>query len=98
MTFLEFLVLLAMAAVVGILTQKMLGYKLGGLFVSIFLGFLGAYLGKELDTWVTLPINFDVHIGGRRFPVIWSFFGCLLVTFIVGFIARRASKHEKKKP
>ena len=97
MTIGEFIILLVMAAVLGVLCQRLLGYKLGGMFVSIFLGFIGAYVGKEMTTWFHLPIIFDVHIGDRHFPVIWSLFGCLVVTFIVGFIARRASKQKKKK-
>ena len=93
----EFIILLAMAAVLGVVSQRLLGYKLGGLFISIFLGFIGAYLGKEMAGWFNLPVIFDVHIGNNRFPVIWSLFGCLGVTFIVGFIARRSAKREKKK-
>ena len=97
MTIGEFFILLTMSAILGVLTQRMLGYKLGGMFVSIFLGFVGAYVGKEMTSWFHLPIIFDVHIGDHQFPVIWSFLGCLVVTFVVGFIAKGASKHEKKK-
>jgi uncharacterized membrane protein YeaQ/YmgE (transglycosylase-associated protein family) len=97
MTIGEFFILLAMAAILGVITQRMLGYKLGGMFVSIFLGFIGAYVGKEMTGWFHLPIIFDVGIGDHRFPVIWSFLGCLVVTFVVGFIAKGASKHDKKK-
>ena len=97
MTIGEFLILLVMAAVLGVLSQRVLGYQLGGMVVSIILGFIGAFVGKEMAGWFHLPVIFDVTIGDRRFPVIWSLFGCLVVTFVVGFIAKRASKQKKKK-
>lgn len=97
MTIGEFIILLLMSALLGILSQRLLGYKLGGMFISIFLGFIGAYVGKEMTAWFHLPVIFNVQIGDRSFPVIWSLFGCLVVTFVVGFIAKRASKQKKKK-
>lgn len=97
MTALEFIVLLVMAAVLGVLSQRLLGYKLGGLFVSIILGFLGGLLGKHMAGWFHLPLVFDIGIAGERFPVVWSLIGALLVTFLFGMIARSASKQQKKK-
>ncbi len=97
MTIAEFIILLVMAALLGILSQRVLGYQLGGMFISIFLGFIGAYVGKEMTVWFHLPVIFDVGIGSSRFPVIWSLFGCLVVTFVVGFIAKRSAKQKKKK-
>ena len=97
MTIGEFLILLVMAALLGILSQRVLGTQLGGMFVAIFLGFIGAYVGKEMASWFHLPILFNVTIGDRSFPVIWSLFGCLIVTFLVGYIGKRASRRKKKK-
>jgi len=97
MTIGEFIILLLMSAILGILSQRALGTKLGGMFVAIFLGFVGAYVGKEMAGWFHLPVIFNLQIGDRSFPVIWSLFGCLVVTFVVGFIAKGASKQKKKK-
>ena len=97
MTIVEFLILLGMAAILGLISQRLLGTKLGGLFVAIFLGFIGAYVGKEMAGWFHLPIIFDIHIGEHHFPVIWSLLGCLIVTVVVGFIAKGAKKQDKKK-
>ncbi len=97
MTVLEFIVLLAMAAVLGILSQRVLGYKLGGLFVSIVLGFLGGLMGKLMYGWFHLPIHFNVQIGDASFPVVWCLLGALLVTFLFGLVARSASRQQKKK-
>ena len=40
--FISLLLCLILAAGLGILSQRILGFKLGGLFVSIFIGFIGA--------------------------------------------------------
>jgi len=45
MTLLEFLILLIIAAIVGSIAQAMVGYRGGGLLVTIALGFIGAVLG-----------------------------------------------------
>lgn len=97
MTIVEFLILLGMAGILGVLSQRLLGTKLGGMFVAIFLGFIGAYLGREMAGWFHLPIIFDLRIGDHSFPILWSLLGCLIVTVIVGFIARGAKKQDKKK-
>jgi uncharacterized membrane protein YeaQ/YmgE (transglycosylase-associated protein family) len=97
MTLLEFIILLVLAAVLGVLSQRLLGYKLGGLFVSIVLGFLGGLVGKLMYGWFSLPIIFSVTLGNESFPVLWSMIGALLVTFLFGLVAKSASKEQKKK-
>jgi uncharacterized membrane protein YeaQ/YmgE (transglycosylase-associated protein family) len=96
MDLMEFLILAGVAAVLGLAAQKILGYKLGGLFVSVLLGFGGAYLGKELALWLDLRDMIHLSINGRDFPVLWAIGGSLVVTFLVGSIGRRAARREKK--
>ena len=45
MTLIGFLVLLLIAAICGGIGQSLAGYDLGGCFVSIIVGFIGAYIG-----------------------------------------------------
>ena len=97
MTIEEVVVLLVMAVILGVISQKLLGYRLGGLVISMVLGFIGAFVGREIGNHVPVAIRFNLVIGNTHFPVLWSFLGCLLVTFIVGMIARSASKQDKKK-
>ena len=97
MDVIEIVILLVIAAILGLLCQRLLGYRLGGLFVSILLGFAGGYLGKEVAIRLELPTVVELVINGRAFPVVWAVVGCLLVTFVVGSIARRAAKQEEKK-
>jgi len=91
------LLCLILSAVLGILSQRILGFKMGGLLVSIFIGFIGALLGRELHRWFHLPEWIYLTVDGRSFPVIWCTVGALIATAIVGAIARGRSKREKGK-
>ena len=95
--FISLLLCLIMAAGMGLLSQRILGFKLGGLFVSIFIGFVGAILGREMVGWFHLhePVHLDIE--GRSFPVIWCFIGSLIATGVVGMIARSSAKRDKRK-
>ena len=95
--FISLLLCLILAAGLGILSQRILGFKVGGLFVSIFIGFVGAILGREMVHWFHLPELVHLSIEGRPFPVIWCVVGGLLSTFMVGMIARNMAKKPKKK-
>jgi len=95
--FISLLLCLVLAAGLGFLSQRILGFKLGGLFVSIFIGFVGAVLGREMVHWFGLREWVHISIDGRPFPVIWCLVGGLISTATVGLIARSASKKPKKK-
>jgi len=88
MTLLEFLVLLVIAAVCGSIGQSIAGYDLGGCLVSIFVGFIGAYIGMWLAGKLGLPEIFAIKIGGKTFPIVWSVIGSAVFTLIVGLIRR----------
>ena len=45
MSLLGFLFLLLIASICGAIGQSLAGYSLGGCFVSIIVGFIGAWLG-----------------------------------------------------
>jgi uncharacterized membrane protein YeaQ/YmgE (transglycosylase-associated protein family) len=54
MTLIDFLLLLAVAAVCGLIAQAIVGVSLGGCLVSAVVGFIGALVGM----WVG-PANWD---------------------------------------
>lgn len=95
--FISLLLCLILAAVLGLVSQRILGFKLGGLFVNIFIGFIGAVLGREMVHWFHLPEFIHVTVAGRTFPVFWCTVGALIATLIVGAIARGRSKRDKGK-
>ena len=88
MTLIDFLILLFIAGVCGSIGQAIGGFTRGGCLVSIALGFIGAVLGMWLAGVLGLPEIFDVQIGGKSFPIVWSIIGCALFVTIIGFISR----------
>jgi uncharacterized membrane protein YeaQ/YmgE (transglycosylase-associated protein family) len=90
MTLAEFLILLLIAAVVGSLGQALAGYYLGGCFVSIVVGFVGAAIGVWLARTLNLPDLLVITVGGDRFPVIWSIIGAAIFALVVGQLTRRS--------
>src|SRR5262245_6733308 len=91
-----FLLLLILSAGLGILAQRILHLKLGGLFAATVLGLVGAYLGREAAGRLGLPHwGIGVTIRYHFFPLVWSIVGALVTTFVVASIARSSSKQKK---
>ncbi|MGF7231495.1 GlsB/YeaQ/YmgE family stress response membrane protein [Arachidicoccus sp.] len=88
MTLFGFLVLLLIAAICGGIGQSLAGYSLGGCFVSIVVGFVGAYIGKLLAVKFHLPVIWSVNIQGEVFPIIWSIIGSAVLTFIIALLRK----------
>lgn len=88
MTLIGFLVLLLIAAMCGGIGQSLAGYDLGGCFVSIIVGFIGAYLGMWLAGKFGLPQFFTINIEGKAFPIVWAIIGSALLTLIVALLRR----------
>jgi uncharacterized membrane protein YeaQ/YmgE (transglycosylase-associated protein family) len=88
MTVLEFIILLVIAAICGALGQALAGYSLGGLVISIVVGFVGALIGTWLARAVGLPELLMVNVGGEPFPVIWATIGSAIFAALVALITR----------
>lgn len=88
MTLLGFLLLLLIAAIAGGIGQSLAGYSLGGCLVSIFVGFIGAYIGTWLAGKMGLPEIFAISIEGKSFPIVWAVIGSLIFTLLIGLIRR----------
>jgi uncharacterized membrane protein YeaQ/YmgE (transglycosylase-associated protein family) len=86
MTLTEFLILLIIAAICGGVGQSLAGYDLGGCFVSIIVGFIGAYIGLWLANRMGLPEIFAIKVGGKTFPVVWAVIGSALFTLVIALI------------
>ena len=91
MTIVDFLLLLLVAAICGMLGQALAGYSLGGCFVSAVVGFVGAFIGVWLARTIGLPEVLAVSVGGRSFPIVWSIVGSALLVFVLGLFRRRWS-------
>lgn len=88
MTLFGFLILLLIAAICGGIGQAIAGYDLGGCFVSIIVGFIGAYIGMWIAGKFGLPHFFEISVQGHPFPVVWAVIGSAVFTFIVALLRR----------
>ena len=88
MTVLGFLVLLIIAAICGGIGQSLAGYDLGGCFVSIIVGFIGAYIGLWVAGKMGLPELFTINIEGKPFPIVWAVIGSAIFTLLVALLRR----------
>jgi uncharacterized membrane protein YeaQ/YmgE (transglycosylase-associated protein family) len=84
-TIIDALILLAVAAVCGVLAQAIAGYNRGGLIVAIVLGFIGALLG----TWIARALKLPEILSIEGFPIVWSIIGGTLFVAVVGMLTRR---------
>ncbi|NEP63517.1 MAG: hypothetical protein F6K31_42580 [Symploca sp. SIO2G7] len=89
MEVLEFLILLAVAAICGKVGQLLAGYTAGGWLTAIVIGFIGAYLGIYVARRLSLPTFLPVQIGGQSFPIIWSVIGATVLAVIIAWIRQR---------
>lgn len=87
MTLLDILLLLLIAAVVGAVAQRLVGYAEGGLIVTIALGFIGAVVGSWLAQQLGLPELFTIDVGTINFPVVWAIIGAALFVALVSLLS-----------
>ncbi len=88
MTLVELVILLIIAAIIGFIAQSLVGYRGGGLLVTIALGFIGAVFGTWLAQRMGLPEIFSLQIGDITFPIVWAVIGAALFVALVAIVAR----------
>jgi len=86
MTITELLILLVIAAICGGIGQSLAGYDLGGCFVSIIVGFIGAYIGLWIAGKFGLPEIFAIKVGRKTFPIVWAVIGSAVFTLIIALL------------
>ncbi len=89
MTFVEFLVLMVIAGVCGMIGQAVTGFSRGGCLVSVALGFIGAVVGMWIAAQLGLPELFTIQVGEQAFPIVWSIMGAIVIVLIVGIVTGR---------
>lgn len=89
MGILDFIILLVIAAICGAIGQAIAGYSLGGMVITIVVGFIGALLGTWLARAIGLPELLMINVGGQPFPIIWAIIGSALFTAIIALFTRR---------
>ena len=89
MSILGLIILLAIAAITGMIGQALVGYSLGGCFLSAVVGFIGAFFGMLIARQVGLPEPLPVTVEDETFPVMWAIIGSALLTAVIALISRR---------
>jgi uncharacterized membrane protein YeaQ/YmgE (transglycosylase-associated protein family) len=89
MTLTGFIMLLAVAGIVGSIGQAIAGFSRGGCLTSIAVGFVGALLGVWLARNFRLPDLFVITVEGTTFPIVWSIIGAALFVAVIGLFSRR---------
>jgi uncharacterized membrane protein YeaQ/YmgE (transglycosylase-associated protein family) len=89
MTLSGLLILLVIAAIAGTIGQALAGYSVGGCFMSIVVGFVGAFLGLWIARALGLPEPLLISFQGENFPLLWSIIGSALFCAALGLISRR---------
>jgi uncharacterized membrane protein YeaQ/YmgE (transglycosylase-associated protein family) len=92
LTLMSLLVLIIVAAVCGVIGQRIAGYGRGGILVSIVVGFVGAILGLWIADNFDLPNLFTLSVDGQRFPIVWSIIGSALLVAAYGLFTHRGHR------
>jgi uncharacterized membrane protein YeaQ/YmgE (transglycosylase-associated protein family) len=89
MSLLEIIILLVIAGIAGSLGQALAGFSRGGCFLSIAVGFIGAFLGTWIARQMNMPTIFVINIGTVDFPVVWAIIGAVVFTIILSLLTPR---------
>jgi uncharacterized membrane protein YeaQ/YmgE (transglycosylase-associated protein family) len=88
MTILEFIIYLVIAGVCGAIARALVGGTARGFILSIFLGFLGAFVGTWIARMFHLPRLVAIAVAGHPFPIVWSILGGVLLAAFAHALTR----------
>ena len=77
------LLLLAVAAICGLIAQAVVGHRRGGCLAAMGIGFVGALLGIWLAGLLHLPNLFSINVDGTSFPIVYALLGGMLLLLIL---------------
>lgn len=99
MNVIELVLLLLVAGILGVVSQRITGIQVGGLIMSIVVGFAGAWPGTRLSIWLDIYDPTHIGIGNTHFRLLSAIIGAVIVTAGVGWVQwhGRRKKAEKKK-
>src|SRR5260221_7387017 len=75
------LVTVAIAIVIGLIVQLIVGYTHIGFLGHLLVGIVGAFLGNLIAFWLHLPTFLEV----AGVDIVWTFVGSLLLVLILTF-------------
>jgi uncharacterized membrane protein YeaQ/YmgE (transglycosylase-associated protein family) len=81
------LVLLIIAGVCGVIARVIGGGTVGGFFVSIVVGLVGAFVGTFVVRTMHLPELYVITVDSHPFPIAWSIIGGAVSVALVKLIS-----------
>ena len=92
MSFIDFIILFFIAAIIGSIARKLVGLEKGGCILSAIVGFIGAIIGTWLGREYDLPEIWSPTIRGMTYPIVWSIMGAVLFTIVLSLFASKKKK------
>ena len=85
----ELLLLILVAAIVGVIGRQLAGGARGGLLVSIVVGFIGAIIGPWIAHLLRLSEPILIRVDGHSFGILWSIIGAALFVAVMHLASGR---------
>ena len=86
---LDWIILLAVAALCGAIGQSFAGYSPVGCLISLVIGLVCAWLGAWLAVLLRLPEIFMINVSGQPFTIFVAIIGAALFAIVLGLITQR---------
>ncbi len=99
MNVIELILLLLVAGILGVVSQRLTGIQAGGLIMSIVIGFVGAWGGTRLSIWLDIYDPIRLTVFRTEIRLLSAIVGGVIVTSVVGWLQWRGRrrKAERKK-
>ncbi len=88
MNWIDLLLTLAVAVVLGTFAQLTSTFARGGWFVHLGVGFLGALAGVMVSRSLPVPEVYVLKIKTFSYPIIWAIIGSALFLAAIGFFVK----------
>lgn len=99
MSIFDFLIMVLIAGLLGVVVARILGLQRAGLLLTTIFGFLGVLLARFLVYKLDFPEPIDIYVrsAGIRVPLLWSIIGGVVVAIAAAFLTRKWRKGDRKK-
>ena len=84
MDLLQLLILIVIAGICGAIAEWIVGFKPGGLLVSIIVGVIGAYLGGWIGSLLPFDTSWaELEVGAVPINLFWSILGSIILLLLL---------------
>ena len=87
MSFLDIIIQLVVAGLIGSIARSLVGFDKGGCILSIVVGFIGAFLGSWMARELHFPDYLSFIIRGIEYHVMWALIGAIVFVAVLSLLA-----------